>query len=89
MCDPWIRSRNDTEQLSDFSSIYARKQMADPALAHLRFEHIRIPRRAKPGKNVSQKHYAKNGIITPEMEYIAIRESMRLNELRNDPRYSL
>jgi phosphomethylpyrimidine synthase len=88
MREPWIRERNDTEQLADFTSHYARKQMADPVLARLRFEHIRKPRRAKPGKNVSQMHYAKQGIVTPEMEYIAIRESMRLNELRADPRYA-
>ena len=56
-------------------------------LADLRFEHIRTPRRAKAGKNVSQMHYAKQGIITPEMEYIAIRESMKLQELRKDPEY--
>ncbi|HEY8555446.1 MAG TPA: phosphomethylpyrimidine synthase ThiC [Burkholderiales bacterium] len=84
---PWILERGDTEELPDLSSEYARQRRADPALAHLRFEHIRKPRRAKPGRNVTQMHYARRGIITPEMEYVAIRETMRLNELREDPRY--
>jgi phosphomethylpyrimidine synthase len=83
----WIIERNDTEQLSGPSSDYGRTRQHDPKLAHLRFEHIRTPRRAKPGKNVSQMHYARQGIITPEMEYVAIRENLRLNELRNDPAY--
>src|SRR4030067_457486 len=50
--------------------------------------HMRKPRRAKAGKNVSQMHYARQGVITPEMEYIAIRESLKLNALRQDPRYT-
>jgi phosphomethylpyrimidine synthase len=83
----WIEERNDTELLSDFSSQFARQRHADPALSVLRFEHLRIPRRAKAGKNVSQMHYAKQGIVTPEMEYIAIRENLRLAELEKDPRY--
>ena len=84
---PWILEREDTEELPDLTSEYARQRRADPTLAHLRFEHIRKPRRAKPGCNVTQMHYARRGIITPEMEYVAIRETMRLNELREDPRY--
>ena len=60
----------------------------DAKLASLRFEHLRKPRCAKPGANVSQMHYARLGQVTPEMEYIAIRETLRLNELRNDPRYA-
>ena len=84
----WIDERNDTEQLAGPSSDYGSKRQNDPALAHLRFEHIRAPRRAKAGRNVSQMHYARKGIITPEMEFIAIRENLRLNELRNDSRYA-
>lgn len=83
----WIEERGDTEVLSGPSSDYGQQRQADPELAHLRFEHIRTPRVAKKGKNVSQMHYARQGIITPEMEYIAIRESMRLQELRKDPEY--
>ena len=84
----WIEERGDTEQLAGPSSGFGSQRQNDPALAHLRFEHIRMPRRAKAGHNVSQMHYAKQGIITPEMEYVAIRENMRLNELRKDPAYS-
>jgi phosphomethylpyrimidine synthase len=84
----WIIERNDTEQLAGPTSDYGSCRQNDPALAHLRFEHIRAPRRAKSGMNVSQMHYARKGIITPEMEFIAIRENLRLNELRNDSRYA-
>ena len=66
----------------------AGKRQGDAGMAHLRFEHIRAPRRARAGRNVTQMHYARQGIITPEMEYVAIRENQRLDELRNDPRYS-
>jgi phosphomethylpyrimidine synthase len=76
--ETWIRERGDTEELSGPSSEYGRKRQADPALAHLRFEHIRSPRRAKSGANVTQMHYARKGIVTPEMEFIAIRENQRL-----------
>jgi phosphomethylpyrimidine synthase len=86
--EKWIAERNDTEQLDGPSSEYGRARERDPKLASLRFEHIRKPRRAKPGANVSQMHYARKGLITPEMEYIAIRETLRLNEFRNDPRYA-
>ncbi len=84
---PWIEERGDTEILNGPSSTFGKERESDPLLASLRFEHIRAPRRAKAGKNVSQMHYARRGIITPEMEYIAIRENIRLNELRNDPQY--
>jgi phosphomethylpyrimidine synthase len=84
----WIEERNDAELLAGPSSEFGRQRQDDPALAHLRFEHIRTPRRARSGKNVSQMHYARQGIITPEMEYIAIRENCRLQELRADPRYA-
>ena len=84
----WIAERDDTELLDGPSSAYGRQRQNDPALAHLRFEHIRPPRRARAGRNVSQLHYARQGIITPEMEYVAIRENCRLQELRQDPRYT-
>ena len=71
----WILARQDVETLPDVSSEYGRLRANDPALAELRFGHIRQPLRAKPGMNVSQLHYARKGIITPEMEYIAIRET--------------
>jgi len=83
----WIDDRNDTELLDGPSSEYGIERQNSPALAHLRFEHIRNPRVAQAGKNVSQMHYARQGIITPEMEYVAIRENCRLQELREDPRY--
>ncbi len=83
----WIEERQDTELLEGLSSEYGRMRQSDPSLAHLRFEHIRQPRRAKAGKNVTQMHYARQGIITPEMEYVAIRENCKLAEMRADPRY--
>ncbi|MDV3238836.1 MAG: phosphomethylpyrimidine synthase ThiC [Gammaproteobacteria bacterium] len=86
--EAWILERGDTEQLAGPTSEYGRARHDDPRLAHLRFEHLRKPRRAKAGANVTQMHYARQGIITPEMEYVAIRENMRLNELRQDPRYA-
>ncbi len=73
---PWIEERQDTEQLDSVSSEYGRLRQHDVKTAHLRFEHLRKPRRAKSGRNVSQLHYARQGIITPEMEFIAIRENM-------------
>ena len=84
----WIRERQDTEQLPGPTSEYGRRRQQDPELAHMRFEHLHKPRRALPGANVSQMHYARRGIITPEMEFVAVRESMRLEELRHDPRYT-
>jgi len=84
---PWIKERGDTEQLHGPSSEFGRKRQEDSALAHLRFEHVRTPRRAKPGMNVSQMHYARLGIVTPEMEFVAIRENMKLDALRGDTRY--
>ncbi len=84
---PWIEERDDTEVLDGPTSEFGSQRQNDPALAHLRFEHIHKPRRAKQGKNVSQLHYARQGIITPEMEYVAIRENQRLTELRKDPAY--
>ena len=77
---PWIAERADTEQLSGPSSAYGRERLADGKLAELRFDLARAPRRAKAGANVTQMHYARRGLITPEMEYIAIRENLRRNE---------
>ena len=73
--EPWIRQR-DVEQLQNLTSEYGRQRLADHSLDHLRFEHICQPYRAKQGCQVSQMYYAKQGIITPEMEYVAIRENM-------------
>ena len=78
----WIAERNDTEELAGPSSDFGRQRLEDPATANLRFEHIRKPRRAKAGANVSQMHYARQGIITPEMEFIAIRENQKMEEMR-------
>ncbi len=77
---PWIAERNDTEQLSGPSSAYGRERLDDGKLAELRFDLARAPRRAKAGANVTQMHYARRGLITPEMEYIAIRENLRRTE---------
>jgi len=71
----WILGRNDVEQLTDVSSEYGRMRATDPKLTSLRFQHIRKPLRAKRGMNVTQLHYARKGLITPEMEFIAIREN--------------
>jgi phosphomethylpyrimidine synthase len=73
----WIEERGDSEILPDCSSEYGRQRAQDKSLDHLRFNHYRKPRRAKAGYNVTQMHYARKGIITPEMEYIAIRENLR------------
>ncbi|MEK9778077.1 MAG: phosphomethylpyrimidine synthase ThiC [Methylophilaceae bacterium] len=73
----WIENRNDTELLTGPTSSYGQKRQDDPMLDNMRFNLKRQPRRAKQGQNVSQMHYAKKGIITPEMEFIAIRENQR------------
>ena len=73
----WIAERGDTETLGKLTSEYGQQRLNDPELADMRFDLKRAPRRAKAGKNVSQMHYARAGIITPEMEYIAIRENQR------------
>ncbi|TDN40070.1 phosphomethylpyrimidine synthase ThiC [Hymenobacter sp. UV11] len=82
--ESWILERGDVEQLPGTTSDYGKQRAADNSLDHLRFEHIAAPLRAKPGANVSQMHYAKQGRITPEMEYIAIRENQRFDELPQD-----
>ena len=76
----WISERNDTEELAGPTSLYGIERLNDPKLAELRFNLHRKPRRAKAGKNVTQMHYARQGIVTPEMEYIAIRENLRRQE---------
>jgi len=78
----WIAERGDTEQLSDLSSSFGRQRAADPKLDAFRFPATHAPRRAKAGANVTQMHYARQGIVTPEMEYIAIRENQRIEALR-------
>jgi len=73
----WIGERADSEVLPDLTSEYGRARAADPKLAGVRFPHVPKPRRAREGGNVTQMHYARRGIVTPEMEYIAIRENAR------------
>ncbi|MGK0376919.1 MAG: phosphomethylpyrimidine synthase [Patiriisocius sp.] len=79
--EQWVLDRNDTEQLAEFSSKYCNERLNDKSLDHMRFSLLKKPQRAKKGKNVTQLHYAKKGIITPEMEYIAIRENQRIDEM--------
>jgi len=85
--EDWVVERGDTERLPAVSSEYGRKRQTDPALAAQRFPHLRRPRRAKAEHNVTQMHYARRGIVTPEMEFVALRESMRLEQalLRQHP----
>ncbi len=78
--EKWIEERGDTEFLDRYTSNYTNLRESNIALENLRFEHNLKPRKAKAGKNVSQLHYARQGIITPEMEYIAIRENLALSE---------
>ena len=80
----WITERGDTEELSGLSSDYGRARETDVELAGLRFDLKRPPRRALPGKNVTQMHYARQGIVTPEMEFVAIRENQKLAGLSAD-----
>ncbi|MEO8938892.1 MAG: phosphomethylpyrimidine synthase ThiC [Burkholderiaceae bacterium] len=72
----WIAERDDTEELNGPSSLFGQERLADPKLTALRFDLHRLPRRARSGANVSQLHYARKGIVTPEMEFIAIRENL-------------
>ncbi len=81
--EQWIKDRNDVDQLEGLSSDYGRMRHADASLDHLRFEHVSTkPLRAKEGKCITQYYYAKQGIITPEMEYVAIRENQRIDEIK-------
>lgn len=79
--EPWIIERNDTQQLEGPSSQYGVARLIDPKLAELRFNLMRKPRRAKVGMNVTQMHYARRDIVTPEMEFIALRENQRRDNL--------
>ena len=81
MRESWITGRGDVEQLDSITSEYGKMRRDDKSLDHLRFEHIALPYRAKAGKAITQMAYAKAGIITPEMEYVAIRENMNCREL--------
>ncbi|MBO9638450.1 MAG: phosphomethylpyrimidine synthase ThiC [Siphonobacter aquaeclarae] len=76
--EAWITEREDVDRLDAFTSAYANERLARTELDALRFEHLTTPYRAKAGRNVTQLHYARQGIITPEMEYIAIRENQRI-----------
>ncbi|MDP5293204.1 phosphomethylpyrimidine synthase ThiC [Oceanimonas sp. CHS3-5] len=80
----WILERNDTAELESATSHFTQQRMADDGLDHLRFEHLPKPRKAKLGQCVTQMHYARKGIITPEMEYIAIRENMGRERVRDE-----
>jgi len=75
--EAWIEERQDTERLDTLTSAFGQERLKDIRTAEIRFAHIQKPRRAKSGKNVTQMHYARQGVITPEMEYIAIRENQR------------
>lgn len=79
--EQWILNREDVEQLEDITSEYGKERLEKSDIDHLRFQYIKKPLRAKKGENVSQMHYAKKGTITPEMEYIAIRENQKIDEL--------
>ena len=85
--ETWIRERTDTEALEAPTSDYGRERLGDPSLRKIRMSANRPARRAKNGKNVTQMHYARAGIITPEMEYVAIRENAGLEAMREDPAF--
>ena len=78
--EPWIQER-DVERLTEIISEYGKMRLADKSLDSLRFDHITLPYRAKAGKQITQMYYAKQGIVTPEMEYVAIRENMNCQQL--------
>lgn len=82
----WILSRKDVEVLHNSSSEYGRKRAEDPKLSELRYQHIRKPLKAKMGRNVTQMYYARRGMITPEMEFIAIRENQMMEEAERNGR---
>lgn len=82
--EQWILERDDTEELESVTSQFSQQRMADEGLDHIRFEHLPKIRRAKKGKNVTQMHYARQGIITPEMEFVAIRENMGREKIREE-----
>ena len=80
----WIAERDDSELLEQNSSGYTQQRLADEGLDHLRFDHLPTPRRARAGRRVTQLHYARQGIITPEMEFIALRENMGRERIRSE-----
>jgi phosphomethylpyrimidine synthase len=82
--ESWIDARDDIEFLTSNSSLYAQQRLADEGVDHIRFEHLPKMRIAKQGKNVTQMHYARQGIITPEMEYIAIRENLKREQVKDE-----
>ncbi len=82
--EAWIADRDDVEFLQSNSSVYAQQRLADEGIDHIRFEHLPKMRIAKQGKNVTQMHYARQGVITPEMEYIAIRENLKREQVKDE-----
>lgn len=80
---PWIDARNDSEPLSHRSSAYTQQRLADDGLDELRFSRLLTPKRAAAGRRVTQLHYARRGLVTPEMEFIAIRENMGRERIRS------
>ncbi|BCM73790.1 phosphomethylpyrimidine synthase ThiC [Aeromonas caviae] len=80
----WVLERDDTDALDGRSSTFTQERLADEGLDHLRFEHLPSARRAKPGRRVTQLHYARQGIVTPEMEFIALRENMGRERVRSE-----
>lgn len=80
----WIIERGDTQAITQLSSVYTQQRLADEGLDHLRFDKLPHPRRALPGHCVTQMHYARLGIITPEMEFIALRENMGRERIRSE-----
>jgi phosphomethylpyrimidine synthase len=85
----WIQDRDDTEVLEAHSSAYTRERAGDPEARRLHFDLTRAPRRARAGRRVTQMHYARKGIVTPEMEFVAIRENQRRDELAELPQSRL
>lgn len=81
---PWIDARNDSEPLSHRSSAYSQQRLADDGLDGLRFSHLLTPKRARAGRRVTQLHYARRGLVTPEMEFIALRENMGRERIRSE-----
>ncbi|MES1946855.1 phosphomethylpyrimidine synthase ThiC [Salinisphaera sp. C84B14] len=79
----WIEERGDTELLEGLSSQFGRARAEDASTGHLRFPDVRVPRKAKAGANVSQMHYARQGIVTPEMEFVAIRENAKIDAIKD------
>ena len=78
--ESWVTARGDVEKLQGITSEYGRMRQADNSLDEIRFKHLHLPYRAKQGKEITQMYYAKQGIFTPDMEYVAIRENLQ-NEM--------